>query len=152
MESNMLFILLVLCVGLAPDTEAQGLSTLDAKPVIPVIVSQVQCFSMGVGPTQSQPSILYSFVFPSPLELSRLLYPLEGRDVEWLSGSQILDARSSEWFLSLIPIPQLKRGFWYEIAFASTIDDQDPKNNERLGALKAMLERHLVDVTTAYYK
>lgn len=151
MESNMLFILLGLCVGLAPDTEAQGLSTLDARPVIPVIVSQVQCFSMGLGPTQSQPSILYYFVFPSPLELSRLLYPLEGRDVEWLSGSQILDAGSSEWFLSLIPVPQFK-SFWYEIAFASTIDDQDSENNEKLGALKAMLERRLVDVIAAYYK
>ena len=147
----MLFILLVLCVGLAPDTKAQGLSTLDAMLVNPVIVSQVQCFSMGVGTTQSQPSILYYFVFPSPLELSRLLYSLEGRDVEWLSAYQILDACTYGWFLSLIPIPQFK-GFWYEIAFASTIDDQDSENNEKLGDLKAMLERHLVDVITAYYK
>ncbi|KAK7794961.1 hypothetical protein U0070_020468, partial [Myodes glareolus] len=43
------------------------------------------------------------------------------------------------------------KGFWYEIAFASTIDDQDSENNEKLGDLKAMLERHLGDVITAYY-
>lgn len=91
----MLFTLLGLCMGLAPDTEAERLSPFDAKQVIPVIVSQAQCFSMGVGPTQSHPSILYYFGIPSPLELSRLLYPFEGRDVEWLSGSQILDAGTS---------------------------------------------------------
>lgn len=68
------------------------------------------------------------------------------------SGSQILDAGPSGWFLSLISIPQFNKGFWYEIAFASTIDDEDSENNEKLGALKDVLEMHLLKVTTAYYK
>ncbi|XP_041911314.1 uncharacterized protein LOC119819724 [Arvicola amphibius] len=76
MKSNMLFTLLVLCVGLAPDTEAQK---------------------------------------PDPFD------------------------------------PNQYKSFWYEIAFASTIDDQDSENNEKLGALKDSLERHLLNVITKYY-
>lgn len=59
MESIMLFTLLGLCVGLAAGIEAAVVKDFDVSKVVTVTVGQAQCFLWGLGPAQSQPSILY---------------------------------------------------------------------------------------------
>lgn len=138
-----------LCVGLASDLQGTELKDFDINKVVTVIVSQVP---WGLGPAQSQPSIFYHLGCPSPLELSRLLHPLEGRDVEWLSGSQILNAGTPRQFLPLTAVSQFL-GLWYEIAFASMVDTHDLAHKEqKLGAMTVNLEENLLALTTAYYK
>lgn len=86
----MLFTLLGLCVGLAAGTQDGVLTNFDLSKVVTVTMNQIQCFPVGIRPFPESAFKTLHKGYPLLLELSRLLYPLEGRDTEWLSGSQIL--------------------------------------------------------------